>query len=653
MPATKSTSLPQGLPAHLCAGDEGYRSLCTLLGITTTQAKQDVVKVPAVRRFLSANRNAVPRHGRTAERLRHSLLALYGDPVRRTEIWRAHSEYVASGGNGSRPIPSLERAALSAYDDKVLTAEPDTERLTDCAEFHTDGHDDDGRRKPALAALPQIRDDFSDWTTVPDDRKPRVIAAAFAVASLLDDPRILHWAAECQPAIREEYSFLNIPEASEAPLERAAEPPADEVNHEPSAELQVRANALSEAASDLVASEPSAALFDVLTERYNKVLELRDEVLAQTNATAIGNLLDEFSDLLEAKAEVAPWLAEETERLLGEWRGTYPPAKSDPEAIRADVYRAVASFDAHLSQATDAKAEADRAQAALDQHIATGAASRAHIQRQIELRDDANTADRAFGDAVDAALAVLAPEPTQGGAPPSTKPVQKPDDHQGTPDSGVSKATDPEASVPSGTPAEPTPPPESSQEPTEASPTAKTHRPAASSSTRQAAFDDATTVSARIETAPRTDEGAVAIPERSDVPTSSDQPTSADAGVVAAASVDGDLRDNAEAPQETATETPDSDELSPAQATLWRAVGDGRLGLAYHIARLDGASQETRGQLTPELLAAVALGTVLASPHDDLANAFAGFVGPLGGLSFDDVPAPPATHSTCSSSWPR
>ena len=81
MPATKSTSLPQGLPPHLCVGNEGYQSPCMLLGIATTKAKQDVINVPAVRRFLAANRDTVPRHARTAERLRRSLLASFGDPA--------------------------------------------------------------------------------------------------------------------------------------------------------------------------------------------------------------------------------------------------------------------------------------------------------------------------------------------------------------------------------------------------------------------------------------------------------------------------------------------------------------------------------------------------------------------------------------------
>ena len=644
MPATKSKPLPRGLPAHLCAGAEGYQSLCTLLGITTTSLKQDVVNIPEVRRFLSANRDTVPRHGRTAERLRRSLLALYGDPRTRREVWRAHIDHVASGENGKSPIPSLEHAALTAYDAKVLTAEPDPERLTESDPFHTDGPDDDGRRKPALAALPRIKDDFTDWASVPPDRKPHVIAAAFAVASLLDDPRILQWAAAREPDIEQEYAFLNPQRASEAPPDPASEAPPHDINHEPSAELRARATALSEAASDLVASEATAALFEVLTERYNKVLELREEVLAQTNAKAIDDLLDEFADLLEAKVEIAPWLAVETERLLGDWRAAYPSSDSDPEAIRADVDRAAATLDASLSQAANARTETDKAQAAFDQHAAAGGSSRADIQTQAELSGNATAALQASLDAMDEVMAGLAPNSTKLDAVRPAEPVLPPDVHQGSDTSAV-QATSPEAtgeaSEPSDAPIEPTPHPVSSHEPKEqTSPIAETPGPAAAPSPD--ALRDEVQAAKTIEAASGQGEASrtAIAPEPNDVTTPADQPPSpvADEAHVVAASIDADLTDNAEPAPET--ETFAAEELSPAQASLWRAVGDGRVGLAYHIARLDSASAEIEGQPSPELLAAVALGSRLGSPQDDLANAFGGLVGPLGGLNFRDAAAP-------------
>ena len=643
MPATKSTSLPQGLPAHLCVGNEGYQSLCTLLGITTTKAKQDVINVPAVRRFLAANRDTVPRHARTAERLRRSLLALFGDPLRRREIWRAHSDHIASGENGRRPIPSLEHAALSAYDDAILTAEPDQERLTDCTEFYTNGPDDHGLHKPALAALPLIKDDLSDWTAVPDDRKPRVIAAAFAVASLLDDPRILDWAAAREPDIEQAYAFLN-PEGAEG-AEGASETQPDEVpearstntNDEPSAELRARVAALSQAASDLIATEATAALFDALTERHDQVLELREKVLAQTNAKAVGDLIGEFAGLLEAKAENAPWLAGEAERLVDDWRAAYPPAESDPEAVRADIDRAAAALDASLPKAADAQTESDRAQAALEQHAAAAAV----------LSGDVAAASRAVADAVGAALTVLAPDSTQRAAMQSPELIRPPDEHQEVRDPGVPRATGPEASAnaaePTDTLAEPTSRPDSSPGREEqAVPTPESPDSADRSTKGDTPNIEAPSGSAAIEAASDKDAKPDAVtPEpKASAPAVQPPPRIVDQPKAVNAHAD-DPRDDGVAPI-SATETIVDGALSPEQASLWRAAGDGRIGLAYHIARLDSANRDAAGQPSPELLAAVALGSVLGSPHDGLADAFGGFVGPIGGLNFDN--ASPSTR---------
>lgn len=645
MPATKSKPLPRGLPAHLCAGTEGYESLCTLLGITTTRVKQNVVNFPAAKRFISAKRNAVPKNSRQAERLRLSLLALYGDPVTRREVWRVHTEHIASGGNGQSPIPSLEHAALAAYDIKVLTGEPDPERLTECGPFHTDGPDNDGRRKPALAALPQIKDDFSDWPAVPDDKKPRVIAAAFAVASLLDDPRILHWAAAREPDIAQAYAFLN-PEgpkgASETQPDAAPEARPTDTNDEPSAELRARVAALSQAASDLIATEATVALFDALTERHDQVLELREKVLAQTNAKAVGDLIGEFAGLLEAKAEIAPWLAGEAERLVAHWRAAYPPAESDPEAVRADIDRTAAALDASLSKAADAQTEADKARAVLDQHAAAGGSSRADIQREAELSGKATAALQASLAAMDEVMAWLAPNTTKLDTDQPAEPVLPPDVHQGS-DASAARTTSPEptreASVPSDAPIEPTPEPVSSHEPRQqTSPIAETPGAAATSLAGDTLRDEAQTAKTIDATPGRGEASRTAIAaEPKAVATPADQapsPEEVDADA-AAACVDADPADNSEPAPDT--EAFATDELSPAQASLWRAVGDGRIGLAYHIARLDSANRDAAGQPSPELLAAVALGSVLGSPHDGLADAFGGFVGPIGGLNFDDA----------------
>ena len=647
MPATTPKSLPQGLPAHLCVGNEGYQSLCTLLGITTTRVKQEVVNVPAAKRFLGANRGTAPRHGRQAERLRRSLLALYSDPDTRLEVWEAHGAHIASGKNGRSPIPSLEHEALSAYDHQILTAEPDPERLADCNPFHTDGQPDDaGRRNPALAALPQIKDDFTDWAAVPPDRKPRVIAAAFAVASLLDDPRILNWAAARESDIEREYAFLDSTEQSESPVEPATEVPADDTDHGALPKLRARATALAQAAGELAASEPTDARFNVLSDRYADVLELREAVLAQTNAKAIDDQLAEFAGLLATKAEMAPWLGAETEGVLAEWRAAYPPVESDLDAIHADVDRAIAGLDASLSRAADAQAEADKAKAALDHHTASGGSSRSDIRRQAELSADVNVAFQALADATEEVLAALAPRSTEPGAARSSTLEVTPDEPAAQLDSRATQTASPaatkEAAMPLDSDAETTPRMSSSRGSEEqASPEAETPDPtnvlsrAVTPNTEQSS-DSGPIVAAREQdgSSPATPASEPEAPAPSSVPPT---PSEVDQGEVATAHVESTPEDSAPIPE---PETVEADELSAAQASLWRAVGDGRIGLAYHIARLDDATRGTWGQPTPELLAAAALGSVLGSPHGDLANVFGGFVGPLGGLNFHDASAP-------------
>ena len=44
--------LPTGLPSHLSVGDEGYETLCSLLGLDTTQRRKDVAFTQFVRQRL-------------------------------------------------------------------------------------------------------------------------------------------------------------------------------------------------------------------------------------------------------------------------------------------------------------------------------------------------------------------------------------------------------------------------------------------------------------------------------------------------------------------------------------------------------------------------------------------------------------------------
>ena len=88
----------------------------------------------------------------------------------------------------------------------------------------------------------------------------------------------------------------------------------------------------------------------------------------------------------------------------------------------------------------------------------------------------------------------------------------------------------------------------------------------------------------------------------------------------------------------TPEDTVHDNAIRPAQAAVWHAVGSGRLGLAYQIALADQAVEGQIDQPSPELLAVVALGTVVRGPDDDVALEFGRRIGDLAGyLDFGNV----------------
>ena len=138
----------------------------------------------------------------------------------------------------------------------------------------------------------------------------------------------------------------------------------------------------------------------------------------------------------------------------------------------------------------------------------------------------------------------------------------------------------------------------------QARPEPEAHVPADAQSTVELPSTKESSDSEPIETAQEQDASSSMAPSQNPKPPEpSVQPTppEVDQPEVVTAHIDGTRKDGAASIPETAIVK--ADELSPAQASLWRAVGNGRIGLAYHIARLDNsnADRETRGQPSPRI----------------------------------------------------
>ena len=264
MPDAERFPLPSGLPPRLCAGKEGFNNLCELLAIGSSRQRHAIVNATVVKRFLKANGHAPPKQAKTAERLRLGLLALYRDPEARRSMWRFYREHEGDGNSLDDPlIPSLEHAALRGYDDAVLNADPNLDELADCAAFYPPDVDQHDWCAPALATLPRIRAEIADWASLPQDRRTPVLDAALATATILDDSRLLQWAAQQADDIAEQFDFVGVQESVPSEPEREVGGTAEALSESAVLDtLQDTTKKLSAAATSLAENQPTADLFD-------------------------------------------------------------------------------------------------------------------------------------------------------------------------------------------------------------------------------------------------------------------------------------------------------------------------------------------------------------------------------------------------------
>ena len=648
MSYTRPVPLPQGLPGHLSIGEEGYEALCSLLDIATTQQKRDIVNVEAVKKCLSKKPD-VPRRGRQAERLRAGLLALYGDPDARRDIWHYHFDLLA-GRESARDyyaVPSLERAALRAYEEDLLTAQPEPGSLADCEAFFSPDIAGDDWRAPALAALPRLKTELESWSSVAPERKSHVALAAFGVATLLEDARLLHWAAASDPDLAREFGFLDVALADHGVGSSAANLSVDQVQDDTLAQLRDRATALANAASDLVDGPATDALFDAVAARSEDLLELRVPILALVaDANAISDLHAGLANLLKEKAEAAPWFAGELEQYLAKWREAYPATVGTrSEVLRVDIDRVASVIDPALAEVAVAEDTFQSALAAREEHqaaiAAVAAPSLTDRQCQAALSRDAAQAELGVVRAMEEVLRVLEPDPAT-------------DRSEGS-DDGSERGPTTEASGPAGVEAAPDTLPTHT-------PTDVASRPAPPLDAMPGSVED---LDQEAETETRGKRPTADVPEGQpdsaqpniDGPSISTSlanaaPATAMDPPVATPPADQAVQTDDEAPLDTAPQRATPEEAVPHTAlasaealdseleAVWRAVGRGRIGLAYHVARLVRATGGSAAHPTPELLEAVALGMALRGPEDDLAIAFAQQVGPLSGLNFEACDAP-------------
>ena len=316
--------------------------------------------------------------------------------------------------------------------------------------------------------------------------------------------------------------------------------------------------------------------------------------------------------------------------MLAKWREVYQKSEGTrPDRLREDIERAIAALPGALDLAAAAQSDAEQAMEAHDRHeteiAAKDVASRTDRTRQVTLSESLSKSRKAVVDAMDGVLAVLMPcananprtENWTGkdAAPTVADEVEEP------PTSEVLSGRKDELKAPT---LDSSGHSDSVSKPAE-HPTIQAECPSADKPPA-AAPSQQTEVSIEASVPP----GDSRSPEKS--PPASESPPADDNGRQSEGEQGG------EAPPKLIAAT-DASPPASVQDGIWHAIGNGRLGIAYHIARLSQAIGQSANP-SPELLAAVCLGTILRGPDDSLAAAYGRRVGVLGGLDFGETEPP-------------
>ena len=205
-----------GLPRCIGSGADGFERLKSMLGLNRDRCKA-LLEIDPVRKQTRALRKKLSRrkHLRPGERDRLLLFALYGDPRTRRIFWKISYDHAKAANTGNRtnspPYPSLERNILTEYIPDTLPTEDDSERIDEAFGEWPDlvQYLKDRDKVPwaglAARAWSDVRKDLDSWGALEDEQRRQTALTAFAVATIVDDERVLRVAVERVSELNREF----------------------------------------------------------------------------------------------------------------------------------------------------------------------------------------------------------------------------------------------------------------------------------------------------------------------------------------------------------------------------------------------------------------------------------------------------------------
>ena len=598
-----ANKLPAGLPACLAGSAEGSNALCALLGIQTRQEKQQILNHAVVKRKLKSARGPHLPDTKTAARIRHDLSSFFGLPDGRRDIWRELYE-TTDGFERSVPdgrVPSLEYMAFRNYGAELPAKDTNDPDLSDCGKFVDVEAGHAQWQVPALSALPAVRADLGNWGSLEADRQRDVVLAAFAVASILDDARLLRWVAGREEALATEFRFACKPKDRE--LENGdAKNEVESLTVEDDIGKAVKAACrdLINAATELRKVPLEAGLFDRVSSAAKSVESLREAVLKAVESADAEALIERLVQFFAEHAEGTPSLAMRANEIGQLWKSVY---LEDPTSLAEAEAQAKQQAGGNFRVWADARTACEKAASQLNASQKKLAATPADIEAEVEAakcRYEHLSAQKEVLDAEERILAAMSPPGHEGQilkgaqAEPVDTTAQDAGVASGSSPSKASAKTDASADEPEGT-AQVQPPPPA--------------EPGSEEGHRELEAEDKPNGSGLgIDAAPPEADGQDAQPKPDALP---ELETATNPDMVA----------DAEATPEIKRDTKLT--RSRSETALWECVRADRMGIAYNIARLLPPDENSSKRYPPPALLAVAgLGAYLREPDSDIAQAF-------------------------------
>ena len=338
-------SLPDGLPARFADPETGCGPLCQLLNVTTRAQQQGLVNHDFVKGFLRPRKLSL-RNLSTAKRLRVQITTFYGLTEARRNLW----EQIYDKADPTEHLPSFEYQALKNYDPNFLDVDFDEldfrESFSDFPDISEGASDLPQWKRPALTAWTNIRSELLGWDVLLPARRDEVAFAAFAVATILDDVRLLQWAVGQVNELANEYAFAFSENHgdSEEILEQRDKPdgPLYGTTNEFIENWNAACQSIADKASTLLGDLPRIEDLDGLVEEIQVLRIFREPLLEFLQARQPEKFLERvgiaISDI--AGHEGMSWLGDFKDKILAQWQEYYLASGNlNTEQLRQDVER--------------------------------------------------------------------------------------------------------------------------------------------------------------------------------------------------------------------------------------------------------------------------------------------------------------------------